>query len=254
MALSPSTLHLIFETAGYFIGGQIFWWQRRRLGDAVAGPDRWLAIGAAIFGAAIGSRLLAALETPWLLSAGWTAFSGKTIVGALLGGLILVEAVKKMVGVTRSTGDLYALPLCVGMAVGRIGCFLAGLSDQTHGNPTSLPWGHDYGDGIPRHPAQIYEIVFLIVLAIFLFQTRRRKWRAEEGDEFKLFLSAYLAFRLLIDFLKPGFPLAGLTAIQWACVCGLIYYARDIHRWLTTSGRTSSTTPQPPSALDASAR
>jgi hypothetical protein len=33
-----------------------------------------------------------------------------------------------------------------------VGCFLTGLSDRTYGTPTPLPWGIDFGDGIPRHP------------------------------------------------------------------------------------------------------
>jgi hypothetical protein len=40
----------------------------------------------------------------------------------------------------------------------------------------------------------------------------------------------YLAFRLLLDFLKPGLPVFGLTVIQWACVAGLGYYISQISR------------------------
>ena len=54
------------------------------------------------------------------------------------------------------------------------------------------------------------------------------------GDAFKLFMASYLAFRLMIDTIKPGVRLAlGLTAIQWACVCGLAYYGW----WLSRSAR-----------------
>lgn len=43
---------------------------------------------------------------------------------------------------------------------------------------------------------------------------------------------AYLGWRLAIDFLKPEVRIAGLGGIQWACVAMLIYYGRDIYRWL----------------------
>jgi prolipoprotein diacylglyceryltransferase len=133
--------------------------------------------------------------------------------------------------VTQSTGDLFALPLAVGIAIGRIGCFLGGLSDRTYGLPTSLPWGWDFGDGVPRHPTQIYEIVFLVVLAVLV--ARGRAWPA--GDRFKGFMVAYLSFRILVDAIKPGVPIAlGLTAIQWAAIAGLAYYSRAIVRWLRT--------------------
>ena len=83
---------------------------------------------------------------------------GKTIVGALIFGLISVELMKRYIGVRQSTGDLYAIPLALGIAIGRIGCFLTGLSDNTYGTPTTLPWAVNFGDGIPRHPTQLYEI------------------------------------------------------------------------------------------------
>jgi phosphatidylglycerol---prolipoprotein diacylglyceryl transferase len=135
--------------------------------------------------------------------------------------------------VTQSTGDLLALPLAIGIAIGRIGCFLAGLPDQTYGLPTNLPWAWDFGDGVPRHPTQIYEIVFLVVLATVV--ARGRGW--PRGDRFKGFMVAYLSFRVVVDAIKPGVPLAlGLTAIQWAAVAGLVYYGRDIVRWLRTIG------------------
>ncbi len=47
---------------------------------------------------------------------------------------------KRIAGIRSRTGDLFAVPLCVGIAIGRIGCFLAGLADDTYGKPTSLPW------------------------------------------------------------------------------------------------------------------
>ncbi len=50
-------------------------------------------------------------------------------MGGLAGGLIAVELVKKRFGVTAGTGDLFAIPLAVGIAIGRIGCFLTGLPD-----------------------------------------------------------------------------------------------------------------------------
>jgi phosphatidylglycerol---prolipoprotein diacylglyceryl transferase len=218
--------HFVFESLGYLIGGQLYWWRRRLRGDTIPGLERFVVAGAAIFGAALGSRLLAALENPAHLT-----LEGKTIVGGLIGGLIGVELIKKALGVTRSTGDLFAIPLTFGIAIGRIGCFLTGLPDQTHGSPTELPWGYDYGDGVRRHPTQLYEIAYLMLLALAL----SRFHAPREGDEFRLFMVGYMAFRLAIDFLKPGVPILGLTAIQWACLGILAYYSRDIRRWI---GRT----------------
>ncbi len=60
-----------------------------------------------------------------------------------------------------------------GLAVGRIGCHLAGLTDGTHGDPSSLPWAVDFGDGIPRHPVNLYEVIFLGSLALIIFQKEK---------------------------------------------------------------------------------
>src|SRR5258708_616262 len=94
----------------------------------------------------------------------------------------------------RSSGDGFAIPVAVGIGIGRIGCVLAGLDDPTHGLPTSLPWAVDYGDGIPRHPAQLYEIAFVWLLAFGLAYYARLPRR--EGDLFRAFMVAYLGFRL----------------------------------------------------------
>jgi phosphatidylglycerol---prolipoprotein diacylglyceryl transferase len=222
---------------------------------------------------------------------------GKTIVGALIFGLISVELMKRYIGVRRSTGDLYAIPLALGIAIGRIGCFLTGLSDNTYGTPTNLPGAVNFGDGIPRHPTQLYEIIFLLILIPILYRVvilsgaegSRSEASAQSkdpasagtttspsrhspdthrvphfsrplrevgilsseakrlttvflpGDAFKFFMVSYLAFRLLCDFIKP-YPriLLGLGGIQWACLLALLYYFRDVARWLCPS-RTATT-------------
>jgi phosphatidylglycerol---prolipoprotein diacylglyceryl transferase len=167
---------------------------------------------------------------------------GKTIVGALVFGLITVELIKRYIGLRQSTGDLYAIPLALGIAIGRIGCFLTGLSDNTYGTPSTLPWAVNFGDGIARHPTQLYEIIFLLTLIPILYKIviLAPSYRFLLGDTFKVFMVAYLAFRLLCDFLKP-YPriFLGLGGIQWACLLTLLYYSPDIRRWLR-SGAASS--------------
>ena len=41
----------------------------------------------------------------------------------------------------------YVFPLILGMCVGRVGCFLTGLADHTHGVHDVLPWAVNFGDG-----------------------------------------------------------------------------------------------------------
>ncbi|SHL64821.1 Prolipoprotein diacylglyceryltransferase [Chitinophaga jiangningensis] len=225
-------LHALTETLGMFIGFRYFLYLRRRQGDSVPQGNRIWAIIGAIFGALFGSRILGALENPpALLSAEnliFFIYQNKTIVGGLLGGLVGVELTKKLIGEKHSTGDLFVYPLILAMIIGRIGCFSMGIFEETYGLPTTLPWGMHLGDAYLRHPAALYEIVFLMGLWAVLAATSRQV-RLVSGGRFKLFMIAYLLFRFLLDFIKPGFRFSfGLGSIQIACLLGLLYYAPSI--------------------------
>jgi len=224
--------HLFFELLGYAVGIVIFLALRKRQGDHIRTSDRWSIVTAAVLGATVGSRLLFWLEDPAATASYWRTapemLGGKTLVGALLGGWIAVEGTKRWIGMRVSTGDLFVIPLTFGIAVGRIGCFLSGLADGTYGVATSLPWGVDLGDGISRHPTALYESAFMIVFGVFLF---RLAPRLERGRLFATFIAGYLLFRLVVDFIKPGVTAAlGLTAIQIACVAGVVICARRLRR------------------------
>ncbi len=184
-----------------------------------------LAVGA-IFGALLGAKLVFWFQEParvaLILPDPRALIGGKTVVGGFIGGRLGVEIAKKIMGVTVSTGDAFVTPMTVGIVLGRIGCFLSGLHDGTHGVATRLPWGINYGDGVFRHPTQIYEILVVIALwgAIQWLRPRLRR----DGDRFRLWLSGYLLFRLLVEWLKPQPYLHGglLTGIQWACLMTLL--------------------------------
>jgi prolipoprotein diacylglyceryltransferase len=216
-------LHPLFETLGYVGGYALYRRERRRQGDALTEDKRWVVIAAAAIGALIGSRALGLLEQAPRMGLHWADVlrpGGKTIVGGLLGGWIAVEVAKRFSGIRSRTGDLFAVPLCVGIAIGRIGCFLAGLADDTYGKATTMPWGVDFGDGVRRHPTQLYELLFLVALGWLLW-----RWNAKphvNGRIFRAFMAAYLTWRLAIDFLKPQPLVHGMNWIQWACLAGLV--------------------------------
>jgi phosphatidylglycerol:prolipoprotein diacylglycerol transferase len=216
-------LHVVFETLGYTCGYAWYRQGRVRSGDHLGDEQRWAVIASAAIGALLGSRVLGLLEQTPRLKMAWQAIlepGGKTIVGGLLGGWFAVEVVKRLRGIRTRTGDLFVIPLCIGIGFGRIGCFLAGLADDTYGTPTKLPWGVDFGDGIARHPTQLYEVLFVGLLAVALNHYNRRPH--SDGATFRLFLGAYLAWRLGIDFIKPQPLVHGMSLIQWSCVAGLV--------------------------------
>ena len=217
--------HLLMELIAYTGGFQLYLRFRKRWPRAQVGLEQnlWIIVGA-IFGALFGSKILAWLESapdywqhrfdPQIL------MGGKTIVGGLLGGWIGVEVAKKIQHVRHSTGDAFVFPLVFGMAVGRIGCFLTGVSDHTHGVASHLPWAIDEGDGIRRHPTQLYDIVFLACFALLLAVNVRRPH--QNGRLFRLFLLGYLLWRFGVEFIKPRYVYFGLSAIQMACAIGAI--------------------------------
>jgi prolipoprotein diacylglyceryltransferase len=236
-------VHAVFELLAYGVGLALFRraFRREERPFARRRESFWIAVGA-ILGAALGSKLVFLLQFPEFVRARFPSpealLGGKSIVGGLLGGVLGVEVAKARVLVRESTGDLFTFPVLAGIAIGRVGCLFAGLGDETFGSPTRLPWGFDFGDGVPRHPTPLYEVVFLLAVAIALRALAPRL--AHAGDTFRVFMASYLAFRVAADFLKPPFaPVASaaeaalprphlygpLTAIQIAALSGLLYYA-----------------------------
>jgi prolipoprotein diacylglyceryltransferase len=238
--------HLIFELLAFTLGFQYFLRLRKPEADPISNLNRlWILLGATM-GALFGSRLLGALEAPDLFfsgKAGWLYYyQSKTIVGGLLGGLIGVETIKKIIGESQSSGDLFTYPIILGMIIGRIGCFTSGVSEPTYGLPSSLPWAMDLGDGIFRHPTALYEIVFLILLWLSL-RRADRSFHLLSGARFKLFMTGYLFYRFAVEFIRPGQPvILGLNVIQLACLGGLIYYRKVYLRPATLTFEPVSST------------
>lgn len=234
-SLGPFSInaHLVFEVLGITTGFQYFLHLRKQKTDHISEANRiWIFIGAA-FGALFFSRLVGSLENPSIFFSSQNSllffYSHKTIVGALFGGLICVEGIKKIIGETSSSGDLFVYPLLLGMMIGRVGCFSMGVYEQTYGIPSDLPWALNLGDGILRHPVALYEIIYLGSLWVF-FAVLEKKYIFKEGVRFRFFLMLYFIFRFLIDFIKPGYKFSfGLSTIQITCLLGLLYYAKTFY-------------------------
>lgn len=228
-------IHALFEALAFVIGYRYYVYLKKKKNDEISDDSRLIIVIGAAAGALIGSRVLGALEQPvrWMESEYFWLYlySNKTIVGGLVGGLIGVELTKKIIGVSKSSGDLFTFPLILAIIIGRIGCFAMGVSEETYGVSTSLPWGIDLGDGVMRHPVVIYEIIYLILIWIFLrFISVRYDLRS--GLIFKFFMISYMVYRFGQDFIKPVFyyPNVQLSAIQIVCLILLIYYAKTIYQ------------------------
>ncbi|MBC7841854.1 MAG: prolipoprotein diacylglyceryl transferase [Gemmatimonadaceae bacterium] len=234
--------HFLLEALAYFVAARLYW---RASASAVQPPtrDRWLLLGCAVFGAALGSKLLHVLEhLPALRERHDLALwlGGKSVLGGFLGGTLGVEIGKRAIRWPFATGDAWVMPIAAGLIIGRLGCQLSGVWDQTYGNPTAAPWGWDHGDGIRRHPVAAYEMLGVALLLLVV----RAQWREYPGAQFAAMLLGYCVLRFALEFLKPPFgalapgtlPVAlhaGLTAIQWAALLGLVWYGLLLRRRTT---------------------
>ena len=230
--------HLILEYLAFFVAFRYYIFLRKRSADAISLNNRLSIIIGAVFGALLFSRLIAFFENPTLhYQQGWLAIlNNKTIMGGLFGGLLGVELAKKVIGEKQSSGDLFTLPIILGILIGRIGCFLAGTKEFTFGKETSFFLGMDLGDGLSRHPIALYEVMFLILLFILIKKIRASN--LENGMLFKLFMIFYFSFRFLIELLKPNtFLFLGLSSIQYLCLICLAYYSKTLKRGLVYAGK-----------------
>lgn len=226
MILVPTApvAHLGFDLAawasGLMLSRILYRWRLQPAADAVAGrigPGYFAALSA---GALAGAWLLGSLNS--LQSA--TPMLSHSVAGALVGAIAGVEIYKRRRGVQGSTGGIFAGPFALGVAVGRLGCFFAGLGDATFGRPTRLAWAVDLGDGVGRHPVQLYEsLAMLAFLAVYLRAlARRRPWALRRG--FYALCVWYGLQRFVWEFLKPYPTLIGPFNLFHVLCGGLVAY------------------------------
>jgi prolipoprotein diacylglyceryltransferase len=237
--MDGTVLHITFDVTAWVAAGlSLLWLTRCTNVRFPAAPTRDLAyIAALIFGAGTGAVLLGTANL-WLSHQTGIA---RSIEGGIAGAIVAVELYKRITGVTVRTGARFALPLAVGVAVGRIGCFLAGLDDFTHGTPTALPWGHDFGDGTLRHPVQLYEsaamaaFAFAYVICVHRPAGERSERPARPllkvrdrfviDNGFYLAVGWYGAQRLVWEFIKPYGTLVGPFTLFHLLSAALVVYA-----------------------------
>ena len=177
--------------------------------------ERWGLTLGAFCGSIVGAKLPFVLsEWEGLLSGrGWID-GGKTICLGLVGGYFGVELAKWALEIRVRTGDSFAVPVAVAIGIGRLGCFTAGCC---YGTAASVPWAVDFGDGLPRHPTQLYETAFHLTAAAGLAGLKAKQML--RGQLMKLYIIAYFVYRFATEVIRPE-PRGewGLTGYQWAAV------------------------------------
>ncbi|MGE0200559.1 MAG: prolipoprotein diacylglyceryl transferase [Candidatus Melainabacteria bacterium] len=187
---------------------------------------QWIARRAADRGWVADKAVMIAI---WLLAAGlvgaklWYAlyFPAEFLadpVGMLFsqGGLVwyggLIAACLAAVALSRwesfsiwQLGDIMMPPLALGMAIGRIGCLLAGCCYGAPCDLSAIPWAIQYPAGhdtFPAHvhPAPLYEsLAMVMIIPMLLYADRHRK---ADGTTMALFFVLYGIERFIVEYFR----------------------------------------------------
>lgn len=130
------------------------------------------------------------------------AFSGFTFYGGLLASMLGLWIQTRLKKVSFfSVANIFVLPLILGHALGRIGCFLGGCC---YGSPTNLALGVSFPEGsLPfkeygkqtLHPVQLYESFSLFLLALLVS-------RLKINFRLSAYLIVYAMLRFILEFYR----------------------------------------------------
>ena len=197
------------------IAASLFTWTR------LARRDHRLVLiyVAALLSAFIGAKLVYVLAEGWLdwsMPDRWLRLAtGKSVLGALLGGYAGVEFAKHALGHRAATGDLFALVAPLGIGIGRVGCLLHGCCLGERCAPAW--WTLRDAQGVARWPAVPLELAFNIAAIVIFLLLRRRGLL--KGQHFHLYLIAYGAFRFAHEWMRATPKIAGvISGYQFAAL------------------------------------
>lgn len=223
-------LYAWFYMGGYVSGMVAFLWMAERRGFTSERTLHVLAV------ALIGG-LVAANGVQWLVG----GTPGKTVLGGIVGGYLSVMCYKRAIGEKRSYGDLFAIAIPAGEAVGRWGCFWGGCC---YGKPCAggwCVWQHEAW----RYPTQAYLALGNLFILLVLLLLERRRLLPNSGL-FCVQGILYCVLRWGVEFYRasPGWCL-GWTVAQWACMAGILFFAIYLMRLFVPKARPSGSEPLP---------
>jgi prolipoprotein diacylglyceryl transferase len=143
--------------------------------------------------------------------------------------------------------DAAAPGLLVAQAIGRMGNY---FNQELFGGPTSLPWALQidpshrpagYAGYAAFHPTFLYELIWDLALAAFLFRLVARHSVRPPGV-FALYVTGYSAFRIFEELLRvdPAHHILGMRVNFWvAALLTVVGFA-----WFLRSQRTGDREPE----------
>jgi len=254
----------------------------RRMGfDA----DTILALGMEIFlWGIVGARLFYVIEYhDQFFAAGrtWPETIG-AVLNVAAGGLVVFGSLPTAALATwrfasrrglslPRLADCIAPGLLVGLAIGRIGCFLNGCC---YGGPCDLPWAVQFPPesppwldqfargllpatpatggmpwSLPVHPAQLYAAIDAAILAALLCAASATPLARRDGQVFALALTVHPISRLLLEAIRVDEPPALGTPLSISQLVSLVLLALAATLWWWTSRQPPRPRSLPPDSL-----
>ncbi len=194
-----------------------WWWRMKKSGEKVALYSWQTAVLMALtlVFAVAGARAYFLWRNheaySWKVFRNWQ--SGFVFYGGLIAGGGASLLYIKMRGVAVAlVADLCAPLTMLGLAFGRLGCFLNGCCYGKEGTgfpcvsfPSGSPAANDQGRSFqpsnPVHPAQLYEAAAAVGF-FFLLSWIWKKKRKAQGEVFLIMLMLYGAWRFMIEFMR----------------------------------------------------
>jgi phosphatidylglycerol:prolipoprotein diacylglycerol transferase len=150
--------------------------------------------------------------------------------GGLLGGLIAgyLFARRRKIKFLNLC-DICIVPIALGQALGRVGNFING---ELFGRITNVPWAVKFpGAEGYRHPSQLYEAAYDVVIFLVLLSLRKKKMA--NGSLLALFLILYSVFRFITEYFREPTAFVGpltlgqaLNIPMFVAGIALLYWVR----------------------------
>lgn len=225
VALQLGPLQIHWYGLMYIVGFGAAWWlgvvRARQPGSGwseqqVSDLIFWGAVGV-IAGGRMGYVLFYHfdyfLQNPLWLFAVWEG--GMSFHGGFIGVVVVLWLFARRHGKSFfALADFIAPLIPIGLGAGRLGNFIGG---ELWGRVTDQTWGVIFpaaGDGLARHPSQLYQMLLegvLLFVVLWWFSSRPRPTMAVAG----LFVLLYGVFRIIVEFFREPDAHLGLVAFDW---------------------------------------
>ena len=209
------------------------------IGWALAGA---VGLGRGAFIAAQPNEYAGFIAALKITSGGLTVYGGLILATALVVPYFLYLRYRQGVNPLKLL-DIMAPSLALGLAFGRLGCFLNGCC---YGAPSDLPWAMVWPEGslpyaeggwgsTPLHPAQLYSVVNALLLFAFLHLAYRHKTR--HGLIIGAFFGLKAVSRILLEMVRSDERKEYLGHLSISQATGLFLLVAVVvyFLWLRTS-------------------